>query len=144
MKLWRHSVTLGMIIFGCVWLANYFTIIALPETFSRYFGITFYVLLWLNLLLSWLNRKNPSHNPQHKDPSPARSAVGVIVGTGLIAVLITAQNVDSPAGYILPASILIVTVFAAAAAFRFASKNQNQIGEARFDTTSNGSSPPVS
>ena len=63
--------------------------------------------------------------------------MSVILATGAVAVLMTAQNAQSASEFIVPASIMAVTALLAVVAFRFASKNKDHIGEARFDTTSN-------
>lgn len=133
MKLWARLV-LGMtLIVGGVWLAAPFGLISLPPSSSQAFWTEILILWGICLLMDWRSRKNLPHT----EPSPARSAVSVILATGAVAVLMTAQNAQSASEFIVPASIMAVTALLAVVAFRFASKNKDHIGEARFDTTSN-------
>ena len=135
MTLWRRLVAGATLIVGGLWLTASFDLIALPERTFQAFWTAFLILWAIGIIMDWRSRKKL----QYKEPSPARSAVGVIVATGAVAVVITARAAQSASQYIFPASIVIVTTLLAFAAFRFASKHQNHIGEARFDTTSNGS-----
>lgn len=133
MKLWTR-LALGMTpIVGGVWLAASFGLASLPPSNSQVFWTAFLILWGISLVMDWRSRKDLPH----QEPSPARSAVTGIVATGAVAVLMTAQNAQSASEFILPASIMPVTALLAVVAFRFASKNKDHIGEARFDTTSN-------
>lgn len=133
MTLRRRLVAGVTLIVGGLWLAASFNIISLAKDTFQIFWSAFLILWTIGAAMDWRSRKNRPY----KEPSPARSAVGVIVATGAVAVVITARNAQSISEYILPASIVIVTTLLALVAFRFASKNQDHIGEARFDTTSN-------
>jgi hypothetical protein len=64
--------------------------------------------------------------------------LGVIVATGAVAAEELARHARSGSDYVLPVAIAILTALLAVVAFRFASKNRGDIGEARFDTTRNG------
>lgn len=135
MTVWRRALAAITFLTGGVWLASSFKLISVrPAIFSACWIA--YLMLWgVGMILDWRSRKNQPH----KEPTPSRSAVGVIVATGAVAIGTTASNATSPSGYVVPAMILIATILLAIVAFRFASKNQGQIGEARFDTMSNGS-----
>ncbi|WP_156428121.1 hypothetical protein [Novosphingobium sp. FSW06-99] len=135
MTVWRRSLAAITFVTGGVWFASSFKLIAVPPRISRGFLLTYMVLWGVSSILDWRSRKE---QPQ-KDPSPSQSAVGVIVATGIVAVVATAHDPAYASSYVVPAIILIATAFLAIAASRFASKNQGNIGEARFDTTSNGS-----
>jgi len=65
----------------------------------------------------------------------------VIIATGAVAVGETARHANEPSDYAVPAFVAILAALLAVIAFRFASKNRDSIGEARFDTTGNSSWP---
>jgi len=135
MTVWRRSLAASTFVTGGVWLASSFKLIAVPSSISRSCLVAYLVLWGICSILDWRSRKE---QPQ-KEPSPSQSAVGVIVATGAVAVVATARDAAYASSYVIPAIILIATIFLAIVASRFASKNQGNIGEARFDTTSNGS-----
>lgn len=135
MPFWRRLLAaVTLIIFGG-WLAASFELISLtPRTFN-YLWTALLVLCGIGIIMDWRNR---SENPL-VEPSPARSAVTVIVATGLVAAIVAARNASGISGYALATSIMIITGLVAFGAFRFASRNQSSIGEARFNSTSNDS-----
>lgn len=132
---WRRLVAGVTLIVGGTWLATSFDLISVSPRIFQALWTAFLLLSGLGIVMDWRSRKDQPH----KEPSPARSAVWVIAATGAVAVLVTVRNAHSPSEYILPGGIAVITALLAVAAFRFASKNQDQIGEARFNTTSNGS-----
>ena len=73
------------------------------------------------------NRKREASNP-----SPAWSGVAVVVATGTAAAFALGPKTD-PAGAV---AALVVTAALAVGVWRFAKLNAQNIGEARFDTTS--------
>lgn len=131
MQLWRRLIGGMALIAGGLWLAADSGFISVPKYISEGLWAAFVILGTIGIQMFLGPRRNIP------DPSPQISAVGVIVPTGTAAVVVTTWNVQDAWGYIIPASIIVVTTVLAVAAFRFASKNQNEIGEARFDATSN-------
>lgn len=125
------AATLGV---GCVWLAASFDYIDISSRASSLIAASFLALWGIHIILEWRSRKERALT----EPSPAQSARNVILFTGLAGVLATAQNANSLADYSVPVLIAIIAMVLAFIAFRFASKNEDQIGEARFDTTANG------
>lgn len=125
------AATLGV---GCVWFAASFDYIHISSRSSSMIKASFLVLWGIGIILVWRSRKELTP----KEPSPAQSARNVILFTGLAGVLATAQNANSLADYAVPVLIAIIAMALAFIAFRFASKNEDQIGEAQFDTTANG------
>ena len=125
------AATLGV---GYMWFAVSFDYIDNPSKASTLIGASFLVLGGIHIILEWRSRKERTLN----EPSPAQSARNVILFTGLAGVIATAQDANSLADYAVPMLIAIIAMALAFIAFRFASKNEDQIGEARFDTTANG------
>lgn len=116
-------------------LADLFDLAALPPWAIGLAWAVFMIASLTSLAMDWRSRRAM---PQQNDPSPARSALGVIVMTGAVAAVLTIGDTGTAADYVLPAIILAVTAPIAFAAFRFASRNRDRIGEARFETASNG------
>jgi hypothetical protein len=123
------------LIVGGVLVATAFGYLRLPPVLRSILWASLAVLSLADLLMQWRFRKDQPL----EEPSPARSAVGVITMTGAVAVAITAEGADGASDYVLPAAIAVATGAVAFAAFRFAMKHRSSIGEARFDTTSNDS-----
>lgn len=134
MTVLRRVSAAGMLIVGGVWLMATFDLIALPTHVTQTCAVAFYVLWGVSLVMNWRSRKRQGQ----KEPSPAQSALGVIIATGAVAVGELARHAHSAHDYILPVCIAILTAVVGLAAFRFASKNGHDIGEARFDTTGKG------
>jgi len=127
----------GMLIAGCFWLASTFGFVSVPRNVTLMCQGAFYLLWVVSLVMAWRTR---NRRPQ-KEPSPAQSAVAVIIATGAVAVGETARHANEPSDYAVPAFVAILAALLAVIAFRFASKNRDSIGEARFDTTGNSSWP---
>ena len=135
MTLLRRFIAGGMLLVGCVWLAAKFHLLAVPTAVVQTCAVAFYTLWWVGLVMDWRSRSGQSQ----KEPSPAQSVLGVVIGTGGMAVALTARHAQSAHDYILPLCIAILTAVLGVIAFRFASRHRFEIGEARFDTTGNGS-----
>lgn len=131
----RRFIAGGMLMLGCLWLAAIFHLLAVPTGVVQTCAIAFYVLWGGGLVMDWRSRKG---QPQ-KEPSPAQSVLGVVIGTGGMAVAQTARHAQSARDYILPLCIAILTAVLGVIAFRFASRHRFEIGEARFYTNENGS-----
>ena len=135
MTVTRRLVAVGMLIVGCTLLFSALHVLSVPRHVTKTCIIAFYVLWGVGLIVDWRSRKREPH----KEPSPAQSASAVILATGAIAVVEVAGQARSAHDYVVPVCIAILTAVLAAAAFRFASKNRDNTGEARFDTARNGS-----
>jgi len=134
MTVWRKVVAGATLIVGGVWFAASFGYIGISSKASAGIRLAFLLLWAIACTMDWRTRKNQPL----EEPSPAHSARNVILMTGLVAVMMTSRNARSPVEYVIPAAIAIIAVVLAFAASRFATKNRDQIGEARFDTTSTG------
>ncbi|WP_295635292.1 hypothetical protein [Novosphingobium sp.] len=93
--------------------------------------------LWLFVILiecvvQWRLRKSKAY----REPSPARSAVGVVVIMGATFLFSTARVWLAKGDYAVPIFTVLATIAIAFIAYRFASRHAGEIGEARFDTTS--------
>jgi hypothetical protein len=90
--------------------------------------------VWFGLLiLSGLLRRNRARHS--RGPSPATSGTAVVVETGLAGVAFVIENDPTIAGVALAAGIASMTLVVAGLVYRFASRNADQIGEARFCTS---------
>ncbi|WP_353205320.1 hypothetical protein [Sphingomonas sp.] len=128
-------IAAATLIVGGVWLAASYKIIPIsPDVASALYRI-FFVLLVLRQIMNWRSR----HIHPQTEPSPARSAVGVIVATGAVAVFVTARGAQTAPQYFVPAIIAVSTALLAFVTFRFVSSRADQIGEAKFHSSSNGS-----
>ena len=135
MTLLRRFIAGGMLLVGCVLLTAKFHLLAVPTGVVQTCAFAFYTLLWVGLVMDWRSRKRQLQ----KEPSPAQSVLGVVIGTGGMAVALTARHAQSTHDYTLPACLAILTAAIGVIAFRLASRHRFEIGEARFDTTGNGS-----
>ncbi len=133
MTIWSRLATGGMVATGIVWFAADSKLITLPPKVGQSFEIAWLVLWGLSILL---DRPSSSEGPSIPEPSPALSALLVIVPTGAVATLLTARRAQATSEYVLPAVIAITTCFLAVITFRFATKNKEAIGETRFETIS--------
>ncbi|AQR73656.1 hypothetical protein BXU08_08405 [Sphingomonas sp. LM7] len=90
-------------------------------------------LVWIVcfVTLSALRPQNPS---SVAEPSPAKSGTTVVLVTGLAAAAIVVTNDPTAASVTIAAGISGATLVLAWLVYRFASRNADQIGEARFDT----------
>lgn len=70
-----------------------------------------------------------------KRPSEAASGTMVVVLTGIAAAVGTGWDAQGPGDMIAPVAVLISTAVLATLVYRFAKRNADRIGEARFDTT---------
>lgn len=119
---------------GAIWLAVSFGYLSLSSVaLSSLWGV-FILLSGISAIFDWRTRKE---RPL-KEPTAAQSARNVILLTGLAAVVLTVENARSVADYGFSALIAIAALTLAFAAYRFASKNADKIGEARFNTKSDG------
>lgn len=93
--------------------------------------------LLLSFWLLWLaiGYLRPPPKEQSKEPSPRWSGASVVLMTGLAGTFYVARNVED-AGNIWAAVIGLATLAIAAAVWRFATVNAQDIGEAKFDTNS--------
>ena len=135
MILSRRLIAAATLIVGCAWLASSFALISVSPKVASILHATFLVFFGLGLIIDWRHR----HAHAQAEPTPARSAVGVIAATGAVAVFITARGATTATEYFVPAIIAAATALLAFVTFRFASTHADQIGEARFDSSSNGS-----
>lgn len=131
----RRLITAATLLVWGAWLASSFDLIAIPLGVASALHPSFLVLLGVGVIMDWRSR----HVHPQTEPSPARSAVGVIVATGIVAVIVTASGAHTTSQYLIPAIIAVSTALLAIVAFRFASTHSDQIGEARFDSSSKGS-----
>ena len=69
-----------------------------------------------------------------KTISPALSGVAVVLATGAVAAMAFGWHAHRLTDYGLPGLIVILTLVLAVAAYRFATKFKDQIGEAHFET----------
>ena len=83
-----------------------------------------------------LGRLDPSPpGARYKQPTAAVSGAAVVVLTGLAAAVATGGNARTASDFAVPVTILAVTAGLATRVYRFAKRNEGEIGEARFDTT---------
>ncbi|WP_077145922.1 hypothetical protein [Sphingopyxis sp. KK2] len=88
---------------------------------------------WWILFVAWCATA-PGNKAAYKDPGPARSGTAVVAVCGVAAAIVFSQGADWPTGFIVPGLILLGTVVIATLVYRFASRHESEIGEARFDT----------
>jgi hypothetical protein len=100
------------------------------ETLWRYSGVPFYLLCFL--IVATAPREN--RQPIQSDVSPKWSGTYVVVATGLAGAIYLGWGATSVLQLGLPLLVVLITLAAATWVFRFASKNADQIGEARFPT----------
>jgi len=90
--------------------------------------------LWLELALSFLERKLDDQPPAAWTPSPAISGTITVALTGIAAAALTAWHARDVRDYIVPVAMLASTAVLATLVYRFAARNAGRIGEARFKT----------
>lgn len=97
----------------------------------RHIGSGLLLSFWaLWLAIGYLR---PPPKEQSKEPPPRWSGASVVLMTGLAGAFYVAGNVEE-AGNIWAAVIGLATLAIAAAVWRFATVNVDEIGEAKFDT----------
>ena len=100
------------------------------EVWRDLFNAGLFAASSLALILSLFFDRNQS-NAKLNDLRPARAALIVIMLCGIAAAFFFGSQFNS---YVVTFGLMILTGIAAAAAYRFAERHAEQIGEARFDT----------
>ena len=117
---------------GC-WLFLETSIIADFWRLSGYIQIGFWLLVAVQAIIEWKNRRSSDY----KEPSAASSGTWVVLATGGVAIVFLANEYSSTSDLLMLLAIAFLTAVAALLVYRFASRHENEIGEARFDTDLN-------
>lgn len=96
-------------------------------------GLTLLIIIGL-ALSSNLNRQPDIEGLSVKDPSPRWSGVAPVLMTGFALAGATLLSGDASDFVLLPVMIMVGTILSAFLVWRFASKNADEIGEARFNS----------
>lgn len=115
------------------WLLLENSIIADSWRLSGYIQIGFWLLVAVQAIIEWKNRRSSDY----KEPSAASSGTWVVLATGGVAIVFLANEYSSTSDLLMLLAIAFLTAVAALLVYRFASRHENEIGEARFDTDLN-------
>ena len=125
-------VNAGLFMIGGAWLLTQYLSykgIAQDQELER-LGLGLMLLFFIGLII--YPRPEGDRNPV-KDPSPRWSGTVTILMTGFPLAAATLFNRDARDFALLPVIIIICTLLIAFLVWRFASKNADEIGEARFN-----------
>lgn len=129
-------VNAGLLMMGGAWLlAQYLSYgnMALDKALD---GVDHALALFLVIglaLSSCLEVRTESEKHVFKEPSPRSSGVIPILMTGFALAAVTLLSGNASDFLLLPVLIIIGTLLIALLIWRFASKNADEIGEARFN-----------
>ena len=93
-----------------------------------------YYIMWVTTLIlsGALNFLTPQSDRAAREISPAWSGAGVVVATGIAGAIYLGWGARSFSDLAVPISVVAATLVTATLVFRFATKNADQIGEAKF------------
>jgi len=119
---------LVLVLFGW-WLLIENSIVADPWHLSGYIQLGSWLFIAVLTIVEWKNRRSSDY----KEPSAAWSGTWVVLATGAAAIIFLANDYSSTSDLRLLLAIAVLTAGAAFLVYRFASRHENEIGEARFD-----------
>ena len=122
----------ALVLFGW-WLLIENSIIADPWHLSDSLLLGFWIVLAAQTIAEWKTRSSSDY----KEPSAAWSGTWVVLATGGAAVVFLGEDYSSTKNLLLILIIAVLTAVVALLVYRFASRHENEIGEARFDVDRN-------